>query len=398
MPEIGHFHRLHSLISGMTSNGMQAHVCTHRMFRSYVERHGGIFFDLFSKYSLEQADGESLPIPCRYVTYAGKYAEPIRQDIEKIKPSLVIHDTFAVIGHVMARLLGIPHVNICAGHNVVPEDYLTALREDPRVKISRRCLNAVNVLRGSYGMTDASPFSYVSSLSPYLNIYCEPPEFLDDEERHVFEPIAFYGSISPLEDEKSRIRTGRSWFGSGSADKLKVYVSFGTVVWRYYAAEALRALNTLSASLADRDDVCAVIGLGGKKIGHKAAALLSRPNVSVENYVDQWEILQQADAFLTHQGMNSTHEAIFHHVPMISYPFFWDQPELAGKCRKLGLAIPLTESPRGKFGKDRVHAVLKRLVDERESMQAALTRAREWEQAVMDKRPAVHQRIIDLME
>ena len=146
------------------------------------------------------------------------------------------------------------------------------------------------------------------------------------------------------------------------------------------------------------DNVNAVFGLGGSKIRPKALLALARPNVSVKSYVDQWKILQEADAFITHHGMNSTHEAIFHGVPMISYPFFWDQPELAGKCQKFGLAIPLTESPRGEFDKNQVRAVLTRLADQRQSMRAALSRAREWEQAVTANRPKVHQRILDLIE
>jgi len=398
MPEAGHFQRLRPLISGLTRSGIAAHVFTHGKFRPQVERAGGIFFDLFSKYPLELADDESLPVPCRFVTFAGRYAEQIRRDVDKIQPSLVIHDTFAVIGRVIAGLLGIPRVNVCAGHNLAPARFLAVLREDPRVKISPKCLHAVDVLRESYGLADASPFSYVSSLSPHLNVYCEPPEFLDEGERHAFEPIAFYGSLPSLGEDMGDKRGDRSGFGSDSARKFKVYVSFGTVVWRYYAADAIRALTALAAALGEIDNVQVVISLGGARIGREALAALALPNASVESCVDQWRILQEADAFLTHHGMNSTHEAIFHRVPMISYPFFWDQPGLAGKCQRLGLAIPLTESLRGDFGKDHVHAVLAKLASEREAMRAALSRAHEWERAVIDSRPAVHKRIIDLIE
>jgi len=398
MPEEGHFQRLLPLISGLVCSGMEAHVFTHRKFGPQVERAGGIFFDLFSKYPLERADDESLPIPCRFVTFAGRYADEIGRDVKKTGPSLLIHDTFAVIGRVIATLLGIPRVNVCSGHNVAPARYLAALRQDPRVRISLQCLRAVEVLRESYGLTDASPFSYVSSLSPHLNIYCEPPEFLEEEKRPPFEPIAFYGSLPSLVEEKCDKRKGRAHFGPGGARKFKVFVSFGTIVWRYYAADAFRALATLAAAFAAIDNVRAVISLGGAKIGSKASAALTRSNVTVESRVDQWKILQEADAFLTHHGMNSTHEAIFHRIPMVSYPFFWDQPELAEICQKLGMAIPLTESPRGEFGKDEVRVVLTRLADERESMRAALSRARKWEQAVIANRPAVHQRIIDLIE
>jgi len=71
---------------------------------------------------------------------------------------------------------------------------------------------------------------------------------------------------------------------------------------------------------------------------------------------------------------------------------------LADKCRRFGLAIPLARLLRGEFGKNDVCAALTRLTDEGESIRAALSRAREWEEAVMEQRPAVHGRIIDLME
>ena len=397
MPWIGHFQRMRPLISGLARGGIKVHVFTHRDFGSQVERAGGIFFDLFSKYPLEQADNESLPVSCRFVTFAGTYAKQIRLDVEKIRPSLVVYDSFAVIGRVVATLLNLPRVNLCAGHNVTPERFLPILREDPRVKVSPKCLRAAAVLRETYGLTDASPFSYVASPSPHLNIYSEPPEFLDREERQAFEPIAFYGSIPSLENKQSGKRAGRTRFGRGNASKLKVCVSFGTVVWLFYTADACRALTTLAATFADIDNLCAVISLGGTKIDGETREGLIHSNVVVEDYIDQWQVLQEADVFVTHHGMNSTHEAIFHRVPMISYPFFWDQPGLAKKCRKFGLAIPIVEAVRGEFGKDHVRGALEILADERESMKAALDQAHEWEKAVIADRPAVHQKIVDLL-
>jgi MGT family glycosyltransferase len=398
MPEEGHFQRLRSLISGLTRSGIAANVFTHRKFAPQVERAGGVFFDLFSKYSLKQADATSFPVPCRFVTFAATYAEQIRNDVEKTKPSLVIHDGFAVIGRVVATLLGIPRVNVCAGHNVAPERFLAILREDPRVKLSSECLRAAAVLRESYGLADASEFSYVSSLSPDLNIYCEPPEFLEESERRAFEPLAFYGSLPTIEEVQGREPGDRLWFGRRSARTFKVYISFGTVIWRSFAPEALRALSILAETFGRIENAQAIISLGGNKIGKEALAALVRRNVAVESWVDQWRLLKEADAFVTHQGMNSTHEAIFHRVPMISYPFFWDQPALAEKCRKFGLAIPLTGSLRGEFCEDEVRAALRRLTVERESMRAAIARAHDWETAVIDNRPAVLKRIADLIQ
>lgn len=387
---------MRSLISGLAGLGAVVHVFTHRSFAPHVERAGGVFFDLFSKYPLESADDESLPVPCRFVTFAGTYAEPIRRDVEKTRPRLVIHDGFAVIGRVVADLMGIPRVNVCAGHSVIPERFLAILEGDPRVRISPRCLHAVDALRNSYGMNDATPFSYVDALSPHLNLYCEPPEFLDEGERRYFEPVAFYGSLPSHESERHHGSGEPSWPDTGSRRNLRVYVSFGTVVWRYYAEDALRALACLAEAFAHMRGASAIMSLGGTRISGETLSGLSRPGVSVVTYLDQWRVLQEADAFVTHHGMNSTHEAIFHRVPMISYPFFWDQPGLAAKCREFGLAIPLADSPRGPFGGEDVHAVLKKLVKQKESMRMSLSRAREWERAVIADRPAVIRRMMEL--
>jgi UDP:flavonoid glycosyltransferase YjiC (YdhE family) len=398
MPETGHFQRLQTLISGLHRSGIAAHVFTHRKFAQQVKHAGGVFFDLFSKYPLEQADDMSFPIPCRYVSFAAKYADQVRIEVEKTGASLLIHDTFAVIGRIVSELLGIPRINVCSGHNVAPARFLEILREDTRVRLSPECLLAVEILRDSYGVADASPFSYVSSLSPHLNIYCEPPEFLEKHERQIFEPLAFYGSLPSLEEMEHRVPGNQFRLGPHSAHALKVYISFGTVIWRYFTAEALRALTNLATVFAKTKNMRTIISLGGASISSKSLATLVHLNVSVESYVDQWTLLQEADAFVTHHGMNSTHEAIFHRVPMISYPFFWDQPALAKKCQQFGLSIPLADSPQGAFSEDDIRTALARLADERESMRAALSRAHEWEKAVIDNRSVVLQQVVDLME
>ncbi len=397
MPEEGHFRRLRPLISGVAGEGFTALVFTDRRYKESVERAGGTFVDLFGKYPLEAADGESLPVPCRYVSFAGHYADQILRDLERIRPSLVISDTFAVIGRVAANRLGIPYVNVCAGHNVDPAVFLRLLQTDPRVSISPQCLRAVETLRSHYGMPDASPFSYVAGVSPLLNLYCEPPNYLTEAERCVFEPVAFYGSLPPAEEiEKARLLSGPSPFG-GQGTQTRVYVSFGSVVWRYYAAQALAALQCLSDSLEGMDDLSVLIALGGARIEERALRALARRNVSVAPYVDQWRVLQDADLFVTHHGLNSTHEAVFHRVPMISYPFFWDQPALAEKCREFGLAIPLADSPRGPVTEENVRAAFAAFFKTRDSLRASLAQARDWELRVLEDRPAVVRQITRLI-
>jgi MGT family glycosyltransferase len=332
----------------------------------------------------------------RSVSYAGHFGDRIISDIAALEPALVVYDTFAVIGRVVASQLRIPSVNVCAGHNVDPERYQRVLATDPRVVIATRCLRAVEMLRDKYAVADASPFCYLASISPYLNIYAEPPEYLTAAERRIFEPIAFFGSLPSMAEMQSRSnREPRRWFPADSS-KLRIYVSFGTVVWRYYAKQAIAALAAISSAVGHLPDAQAVISLGTETPDAAIVQALTRPNVAVHGFVNQWSILREADIFLTHHGLNSTHEAIYHGVPMVSFPFFWDQPSLAEKCRDLGLAVPLTDVPRGPITEDNVLEALRRVTCQRQAMGEALAAARQYELDVIAERDGVIDRLLKL--
>lgn len=393
----GHFQRLRPLISQLTSWSMTVYVYTDRRFESKVRQTGGIFVDLFAKYPLERADAESRLRGSRYVSFAACYAEEIIRDVGALRPSLVVYDTYAVVGRVVAKAHGIPHVNVCAGHNLDPARFLPLLEDDPDIHVSAQCLRAVDVLRDHYGLEDASPFCFISGLSPFLNLYCEPSAYLTTSERRVFEPVAFFGSLPALaEMEALRRPRGSSPFGV-EPGVLRLYVSFGTQTWRFFAAQALAALRSISQCLADRVDARVLVSLGGAEIDGEAFQTVQKPNVSVVSYVDQWQVLHEADIFVTHHGLNSTHEAIATGTPMISYPWWWDQPSLARKCQEFGLAIPLTGSRRGSLGVEDVDAALSELLSKREEMRANLTRALEWELQVIADRDSVVQKIVDLL-
>ena len=390
MPERGHLQRLLPVIEGLASRGETVHVLTDVRFGSAVERSGGRFFDLFARFPLEAADSTSMPVPSRYVSFAGSYAEAVIDRVAALGPTLLVYDTFSVIAPLIGRRLGIPYVNVCAGHAAEPSRTVAALREDPRVATSPDCWKAVRRLRDFHGMADASPFSYCENLSPFLNLYCEPPRFLEDD-RKAFEPLAFFGSLAP---DQREARSFDRPFRRGRA-KLRILASFGTVIWRYFEAPARDALTVLSDVLADLDAEV-VISLGNHHLEDSERARLLHPNVRTESYVDQWAALKAADVFVTHHGLNSTHEAIFHEVPMLSYPFFGDQPALAGRCQELGLALPLAVAPRAPVEADAVLRALHRLAVERGEFAGRLAEARSWELEVIEGRSAVLDRMLAL--
>ena len=359
MPDESHFQRLRAVISGVVRHGATASVFTHSRFA---------------------------PVVSRYVTYAACYAQSIAQELEAAPPSVIVADTFAVIARAVAAILKVPFVNVCAGHNMTAERVFAEIAVYPsRIHTSERCHRAVEILRERYGIADASPFSYGTSLSPWLNLYCEPSAFLTEDERKAFEPIAFFGSLP------ERVATTRHapYFGDTA---LKIYASFGTIIWRHYSDLAIAVLTAIADSVAMLPDAELVVSLG--RSGHSLGS--TPPNVTVLDYVDQDPILREADVFISHQGLNSTHEAILHTVPMVSYPFFWDQPGLAAKCATLGIAQPLTDTVRGPVTPAGVGRTLRRVLDDQAAIHERLREVRRWEMETIAARDEILERIVAL--
>ncbi len=384
----GHLRVVLPVVAALRRRGWTVHVLTHEDFRNLVEQAGGHFVDLFGRYPLEAVDATSRPVPSRYVTFAGVHAEALAADVAALDPALILYDTFMVAAPVVAKILGVPYVNVSPSHALVPARAITALRRDPRVATSAECWNAVQRLRHLYGMAEATPFSYVDTLSPFLNLYGEPPEFLAADDRAALEPLAFFGCLAP----ELREADAAAVFPQRRRGR-RVYVSFGTVIWWYFERTAVAALRVMARAWADMD-VDVVISLGGHPLEAAVRDEIARDNVVVAAEVDQWAALRDADVFVTHHGINSTHEAIFQQVPMISYPFFGDQPALARRCEELRLAVPLADAARGDFDEARVCSALARLQQSEGEHAERLAEARRWELRTMAGRDAVVDRML----
>ncbi len=388
MGGVGHVQALLPVISALRGRGLTVHALAPADFRERLEATGAEFIDLFARHPIDSVDATSRPIPSRNVTFAGAYAESLAESIAALAPALILYESFAVVAPVVARLLGLPYVNVLPNHSPVPARVLAVLRDDPRVAISEACWAAVERLRTVHGMCDATPFSYTTTFSPYLNLYGEPEEFLVPEDRAAFAPLAFFGVVAPPPATRTRV------FASDGR-RRRIYISFGTVIWWYFEADALAALSSLSECLAG-EEVEVVISLGGHGLSPLVRGALERSNVRVVDHVDQWSILAEADAFVTHHGLNSTHEAIFRQVPMLSYPFFGDQPALAARCQEIGLALPLASGPRAAIDGAVVHAALARLTYERDRFALRLAQARQWELRTIAGREKIVDRIMTL--
>jgi MGT family glycosyltransferase len=66
-------------------------------------------------------------------------------------------------------------------------------------------------------------------------------------------------------------------------------------------------------------------------------------NFTIESSVNQIEVLQKVDVFLTHCGMNSVNEALYYQVPLVLFPQTPEQGGVAYRVKELGAGVYLQD-------------------------------------------------------
>lgn len=112
-----------------------------------------------------------------------------------------------------------------------------------------------------------------------------------------------------------------------------IYISMGTLL-----NKRRRLYRSCIAAFADAP--VTVLMSVGRRI--EPASLGPLPgNVVAHPWVPQLEVLDRADLFITHGGMNSVNESIHAGVPMLVIPQGNDQPTVAARVESLGLGLRL---------------------------------------------------------
>lgn len=71
--------------------------------------------------------------------------------------------------------------------------------------------------------------------------------------------------------------------------------------------------------------------------GRNGDCFILPPNCVGSNYLNQLELLEVVEIFITHSGSNSITEAIYNAVPMLTIPGFMDQQDNAARLETFGI-------------------------------------------------------------
>lgn len=149
-------------------------------------------------------------------------------------------------------------------------------------------------------------------------------------------------------DLSRREDRGFPWERLDPGKKL-LYASLGSQSFLAGREVAARFLRAVAEGAAQRPDWQLVLGTGGHV---EPADLPLPPNAIALPWIPQIPILEKAALMVTHGGLGTVKECIFHDVPMAVFPIGRDQPENAKRIvhHGLGLSGDLAEAtPEGIF-------------------------------------------------
>ncbi|MBQ9987092.1 MAG: hypothetical protein IJP28_01810, partial [Erysipelotrichales bacterium] len=155
--------------------------------------------------------------------------------------------------------------------------------------------------------------------TPDLNLVYTLPQYQPYIEEYPKDQYIFLGpSIYPRKEERFTFTKTRPL----------LYIALGTIVKgsaKFYQT-CIQAFK--------KQDIDVILSVGNYPI-HKLHNIPT--NIHIYDHVPQLQVLQQADVFITHGGMNSISEALVASTPMVVIPFHSDQPVNARCVEKLGV-------------------------------------------------------------
>ncbi|MBI5713232.1 MAG: glycosyl transferase [Chloroflexi bacterium] len=353
IPAHGHVNPSIPLVKELVRRGERViYYCT-ETYRAKIESTGAEFRSYGAEYDF--APGQDAVTPFRAMSLileAGegviaKVIDPVRAE----KPDYILYDSMCVWGKQIAHIIGVAAVCSCSIFLVhsknlrdVPLDTRFQLQMTmglPTLLASLWRYSRIALrLKRKYGVS--SPF--------FANFFANPGDMTLVYTSRYFQAGAdkfddsfkFVGPLIAPRNDPHDPQTSEVFAVFETSEVLKkplLYISLGTLFNERvdFFRACIEAFN---------DDRYNVIMSIGNKIDPVALGVIPS-NFIVRPHVPQLEILQHADLFITHGGMNSVSEGCWYGVPMIVLPQVGDQVVIAGRIAQLGAAEKLTDiTPR----------------------------------------------------
>ncbi|MED1106318.1 macrolide family glycosyltransferase [Bacillus paramycoides] len=256
----------------------------------------------------------------------------VLEQIEGEHFDYIIHDSMFGCGRLIAQILKLPAINSCtsfAQDETSFERVLDHLSKNIPVEINDRINNDFQSLKT--GIKE----KYGVEIQSSYEVFCNPAPLTIVYTTREFQPFgdAFDENFKFVGPSISTPIAKEGFNYTLIKEKNPIYISLGTVF-----NEAIDFYK-LCIKAFENSDHTIVMSIGSKT---KISDLGDIPeNFIVKNYVPQTELLTYSKLFITHGGMNSTHEGLSNGVPLVVIPQSADQPVIAKQVESIGAGVQL---------------------------------------------------------
>lgn len=362
IPAQGHMNPALPVVAELVRRGEQVICVNTAEFRQQIEATGAEFREYPDVSDLEplmkEAGAGDIARNAVTLVQIGERLIPFTTDlIQREKPDCVMHDTLAGWAEMTKRRLNLRAVALCVTFVVTPESSIT--------------LPVPLMLHTLYRYARLFPEYWRTARQIQAQYQVKSVGLLDAlmclaEMNIVFTSRQFQPSGNSFKPHFKFVGTSMSSRPSNTdfpfeqlTKRPLVYISLGTI--NNMNVEFYRAC--FAAFGAHPGQFIMSIGKNTK-----IADLGEIPNnFIVRNFVPQLEILQRVDVFITHGGLNSTHEGFYYGVPLIVIPQQVEQAIVASQVVKYGAGISLgAKPPFGKVTANELQQALAKLLSNTE--------------------------------
>lgn len=332
IPAYGHTNPTLGVVKELVKQGNKVWYYSYEPFREVIEETGAIFVpcDNFDPpENLTAKDGAKV---AKDIAFATKVLvdttlamdDVIYENLLDIKPDCIVADSMALWGQLLAKKLNTKFVSSTTtfafnkeSSKIMGQDLSNIVKmifAMPKISKELKRLQ-------EKGYPVNNILDIIANDQQTDTVVYTSPEFQPCSESFT-DKYAFVGpSIRPVKEPFNKER-----------EKL-IYISMGTV------NNDLLPLYQTCISALENTNYQVVISVGNqvnlKKIQSKT------DNISIFPSVDQIAVLEKADLFVTHCGMNSVNEALYFGVPLLMLPQTAEQKGVARRVEQLGAGVIL---------------------------------------------------------
>lgn len=344
IPAHGHTNPTLGLVKEMTEAGHEVVYFSFEQFREKIEQVGATFVPC-DAYDLEIKDEDAADRVGKDVAFATEVLvnstlaldDMVAKKVSEIKPDLIVSDSVAYWGKLMAMKYNIPYVSSTTtfAFNKHSSRYMKqGIGQLFKMLFSMPKINKQIAKLREKGYPVKNLLEILSNDNDTNTIVYTSKEFQSCAETFS-DKYCFIGpSIRPIVNEMKK-----------TAEKT-IYISMGTVVKN-------KEIYKNCIKVLGNTEYQVIISLGDNVVTYDNLP----ENIEVYASVDQMAVLSIADVFLTHCGMNSTSEALYYEVPLVMFPQTSEQGAVAKRVEEVGAGKMLTSADE-KILMDTIETVL----------------------------------------